>query len=92
MVAEMGRQPWAIQDLLPVNAAVSALSPASVKTTFFIFLALFTILLVAEIGIMVKAIRKGPEKVDGPSGKLLSETMPVAGGPSSGVERDSDNK
>ena len=92
MVAEMGRQPWAIQDLLPVNAAVSALSPASVKTTFFIFLALFTILLVAEIGIMVKAIRKGPEKVDGLSGKLLSEAMPVAGGPSSGVERDSDNK
>ena len=92
MVAEMGRQPWAIQDLLPVNAAVSALSPASVKTTFFIFLALFTILLVAEIGIMVKAIRKGPEKVDGLSGKLPAETVPAAGGSLSGVERDSDNK
>ena len=56
-----GRQPWAIQDLLPVNAAISNLSAGAVQTTFFIFLAIFTILFIAEIGIMVKAIQKGPE-------------------------------
>lgn len=61
IVAEAGRQPWAIQDLMPVNVAVSNLSASSVQVTFFLFLALFTILLIAEIGIMVKAIKKGPE-------------------------------
>ena len=29
---------------------------------FFIFLVLFTVMLIAEVGIMLKAIRKGPEK------------------------------
>ena len=62
IVAEVGRQPWTIQDMLPVNAAVSRLTTRTVQTTFFIFLVMFTVLLVAEIGIMVKAIRKGPEE------------------------------
>lgn len=61
IVAEAGRQPWAIQDLMPVKAAVSALPVSSVQVTFFLFLALFTILLAAEIGIMLKAIKKGPD-------------------------------
>ena len=60
-VAECGRQPWTIQDMLPTCASVSRLEVGSVQTTFFIFLVLFTILLVAEVGIMLKAIRKGPE-------------------------------
>jgi cytochrome d ubiquinol oxidase subunit I len=60
IVAEVGRQPWAIQDILPVSAAVSKLNTSSVQVTFFLFLVLFTILLVAEIGILVKAIKKGP--------------------------------
>lgn len=64
VVAECGRQPWAIQDMLPTNAAISKLSVGSVETTFFIFLVLFTILLIAEIGIMLKAIRKGPAGED----------------------------
>jgi len=61
VVAEVGRQPWAIQDMLPTSAAVSRLNVSSVQTTFFIFLALFTILLIAEIGIMLREIKKGPE-------------------------------
>ncbi len=61
IVAEVGRQPWAIQDMLPVNAAISRLEVGTVQTTFFIFLVMFTVLLIAEIGIMLKAIRKGPE-------------------------------
>lgn len=60
VVAEVGRQPWAIQDVLPLQAAISALSVESVKLTFFIFLALFTALLVAEVRIMLKQIKKGP--------------------------------
>lgn len=61
VVAEVGRQPWAIQGLLPNVAAISRLDVSSVQTTFYIFLALFTLLLVAELGIMGKAIAAGPE-------------------------------
>jgi cytochrome d ubiquinol oxidase subunit I len=61
VVAEVGRQPWAIQDLLPTGVAISKLSTASVQTTFFLFLLLFTVLLIAEIRSMTKAIKKGPK-------------------------------
>ena len=61
LVAEFGRQPWTIQDMLPTWVAVSDISSASVMLTFFIFLALFTLLLIVEISIMCKAIKKGPE-------------------------------
>jgi len=60
-VAEVGRQPWAIQDVLPLNAAISNISSDSVKITFFLFLILFSALLLAEIRIMLKQIKKGPE-------------------------------
>lgn len=56
IVAEVGRQPWAIQDLLPVGVAVSQLPTTNVMSTFFMFVALFTLLLAAEVRIMCKAI------------------------------------
>jgi len=61
VLAEVGRQPWAIQNLLPVGVAITPIASGNVQTTFFIFLILFTLLLVAEIGIMVKQIKIGPE-------------------------------
>jgi len=62
VVAEVGRQPWTIQDILPVQVATSNLSVGSVQTTFFLFLVLFTILLIAEIKIMLTQIKVGPEE------------------------------
>lgn len=64
VVAEAGRQPWAIDGLLPVSAAVSSLSAGAVRTTFFIFIAVFTLFLAIELRILFKAIKKGPEAVD----------------------------
>ena len=61
IVAEVGRQPWTIQGLLPVNVAISSLSAGAVKTTFFVFLAVFALFLAIEIRIMIGAIKKGPE-------------------------------
>ena len=61
IVAEVGRQPWTIQGLLPVNVAISSLSAGAVKTTFFLFLAIFALFLVIEIRIMLGAIKKGPK-------------------------------
>ena len=61
MVAEMGRQPWTIQDMLPTWVAVSDLHSSSVIITFFIFLVLFSTMLAVEISILMKQIKKGPE-------------------------------
>jgi cytochrome d ubiquinol oxidase subunit I len=59
IVTELGRQPWAIQDLLPTIVAVSNINTSSVMTTFIIFAILFTTLLLAEIKIMLNQIKKG---------------------------------
>jgi len=61
IVAEAGRQPWAIQDLLPVGMAASNVASTSVMITFWLFAILFTGLLIAEIKIMLKQIKIGPE-------------------------------
>ena len=64
LVAEFGRQPWTIQDMLPVGASVSDVGASSVALTFFIFLALFTTMLAVEINILLKKIKKGPEHTE----------------------------
>ncbi len=61
LVAEFGRQPWTIQDMLPTWAAVSDLHAGSVAVTFFLFLILFTTMLAVEINILLKQIKKGPQ-------------------------------
>ncbi len=61
IVAEVGRQPWTIQNLLPVQASVSGVASSTVLTTIILFFALFSILLIAELSILFKVIKKGPE-------------------------------
>jgi len=61
VLAEMGRQPWIIQDLMPVTTAVTQVSTGSVITTFILFAVLFTILLFAEVSIMIRQIKIGPK-------------------------------
>lgn len=57
IVAEVGRQPWTIQDILPVRAAISSITSSSVQLTFWLFAIVFGALLAAEISIMIKQIR-----------------------------------
>jgi len=61
IVAELGRQPWIIEGLLPTAAAVSDLGAMTVLLTLVGFTALYTVLLVIEMGLMLKAIRQGPQ-------------------------------
>jgi len=61
-VAEVGRQPWVIQDLMPTMAAVSHLESSSVMITFMLFAILFTALLIAEIKILSRQIKIGPKE------------------------------
>ena len=61
ILAEMGRQPWIIQDLMTVSKGVSKITSGSVITTFILFAVLFTGLLISEVSIMVKQIKTGPK-------------------------------
>jgi len=61
IVAEVGRQPWTIQDYLPTFASISKIDSSSVQITLFLFAILFTGLLIAEIKIMIKQIKMGPK-------------------------------
>lgn len=60
IVAEMGRQPWVVYELMPTISAVTRISPGAVQLTFWIFLATFTALFIAEVKIMLAQIKKGP--------------------------------
>lgn len=62
IVAEVGRQPWAIQDVMPLTAAVSRIDASAVQITFVIFAILFTLLMIAELSIMFKQIKLGPKE------------------------------
>ena len=64
VVAEVGRQPWAIQDILPTMISTSHLNVLTVQTTFFLFLILFTALLIVEIRIMIRQIKIGPKEIE----------------------------
>lgn len=58
IVAEVGRQPWVVQDLMPTNVAVTRIASGWVVTTFWMFALLFTLLLIAELKIMFTQIKK----------------------------------
>ena len=62
VTAEMGRQPWTIEGLLPTRAAVSHISAGSVQLTFWMFVVVFVGLLVAEVSIMTREISKASRK------------------------------
>ena len=61
VVAELGRQPWVIEGVLPTAVAVSSLGAGTLLLTIAGFVLIYTVLLVIEIKLMLKAIRKGPE-------------------------------
>ncbi len=62
-VAEYGRQPWAVGEILPVSMAVSDLEPSAIITTLVSMIALYTVFLIVEVYLMVKFARKGPSSL-----------------------------
>lgn len=63
VVAEYGRQPWVVQDILPTAMGTSSLSATQVLTSITGFILFYTILAVVEIFLMVKYIRLGPDNM-----------------------------
>ena len=65
IVAEVGRQPWTIQGLLPTMISTSNINSTAVLLTFWMFATMLTVLVIAEYKIMLTAIRKGPPQKGG---------------------------
>ena len=77
IVAEVGRQPWVIEGVLPTAFAVSNLGASTVLLTIIGFVLIYTVLFVIEMKLMLKAIRKGPqEDSTSPSATLRKGTAP----------------
>ncbi len=61
LVAEYGRQPWAVQGILPTAMATSSLSASQLITSLASFALFYTVLAIIEVYLMVKYIRLGPD-------------------------------
>jgi cytochrome d ubiquinol oxidase subunit I len=70
IVAEVGRQPWVIEGVLPTAVAVSSLGAMTLLITIAGFTAIYTVLLVIEMKLMLRAIRKGPDEHPMPDGAV----------------------
>lgn len=60
IVAEVGRQPWVIEGVLPTFLAVSSISAANVWITLIGFIVFYSTLAVVDVYLMAKTIRLGP--------------------------------
>ena len=60
VLAEIGRQPWAVDGVLPTFLGASSLTIPQIWTTIIGFTALYGTLAVIEIRLMIASIRKGP--------------------------------
>ncbi|MGA2551849.1 MAG: cytochrome ubiquinol oxidase subunit I [Burkholderiaceae bacterium] len=61
IVAEYGRQPWAIEGVLPTALGVSSVSSNQVATSLAGFVLFYTVLAVVDVYLMRKYIRFGPD-------------------------------
>lgn len=71
-VAEYGRQPWTVQGMLPTHLSTSALSGNDVLFSLGGFLLFYTLLLIAEVYLMLKYVRLGPSSLG--TGKYALES------------------
>jgi cytochrome d ubiquinol oxidase subunit I len=62
-VAEHGRQPWSIGEVLPVHLSASSLSSADVWGSLLALVAFYTVLLVIEMYLMIKFAKQGPSSL-----------------------------
>ncbi|GGB95708.1 cytochrome bd oxidase subunit I [Marinobacterium zhoushanense] len=62
-VAEFGRQPWAIGEVLPTFIATSSLTEADLIGSLMAFVGFYTLLAIIEMYLMIKFARKGPSSL-----------------------------
>jgi len=61
IVAEYGRQPWAIEGILPTSLGVSSVTAGQVWTSLGGFVLFYTALAIIDAVLMLKFARKGPD-------------------------------
>lgn len=76
-VAEYGRQPWAIGEVLPTFLATSSLTSGDLMFSLAGFIGFYTFLLIIELYLMFKFARKGPSSLG--TGRYHDETPAAAG-------------
>jgi len=59
-VAEYGRQPWSIAEVLPVHASVSNLAVSDIVTTLVAYSTFYTVMFIVAFYLMKKFAKKGP--------------------------------
>ena len=62
-VAEYGRQPWAVGEILPTHLAASQLSTTEIWISLLAITALYTVFLIIEVWLMQHFARKGPASI-----------------------------
>ena len=62
-VAEFGRQPWSIGGILPTHLSVSTRSVEDIYMSLAGFIGFYTLLLVAEMYLMIRFARLGPSSL-----------------------------
>jgi cytochrome d ubiquinol oxidase subunit I len=67
-VAEHGRQPWAIQGVLPTFLAVSPIPASSVALSLTCFVLFYSVLAVLDVYLLAKYVRLGPVRPEPPKG------------------------
>ncbi len=60
VLAEIGRQPWAVDGVLPTFLGASSLTKTQIWMTIVGFTLMYGTMAVIEIGLMIRAIKKGP--------------------------------
>jgi len=64
VVAEYGRQPWAIDGVLPTFLGVSSTSTGQVTASLIGFLVLYSGLAIVDVTLMRRVVRAGPDGLD----------------------------
>ena len=81
-VAEYGRQPWAIGEVLPTSVANSSLTVGDLLFSMLLICGLYTLFLVAEMYLMFKFARLGPSSLK--TGRYHHEQVATAAEPARG--------
>ncbi|WP_347555660.1 cytochrome ubiquinol oxidase subunit I [Robbsia sp. KACC 23696] len=63
VVAEVGRQPWTVYGVLPTWMSASTHSVGYMVFSLIGFVSIYTIFIIIEMTLMVKAIKQGPDEV-----------------------------
>lgn len=77
-VAEYGRQPWSIAEILPVHVSVSNLSVSDVVITMVAYSTFYLLMFIAAFYLMQKYAKKGPSETFAEAERALEESADLA--------------